>query len=131
MEDDGTHNPVNNLKKEFSLFWQSILGDEYPAKAFENEIIKNLNNLDSDKLKSLTKSLSDTRRQCHQKLEKIKKEIDLHSAKSESLRLVGGDLSETLNKISELNEMGQKISTELFELDEQLKLVRSVEEYSP
>lgn len=80
-----------------------------------------------EEIQEITKGLVEDRKKINQKLELLLKEIDLNSAKLESLKLVGGDVDTTLNRINELNDLGQNMADALLKLDEQLKVVREEE----
>lgn len=80
-----------------------------------------------EEIQEITKGLVEDRKKINQKLELLLKEIDLNSAKLESLKLVGGDVDTTLNRINELNDLGQTMADALLKLDEQLKNVRDEE----
>ena len=105
---------------------EAFHGDEESDsdEAFENS---NVEVMSLDKVRELTKALTEDRKKLNQKLETLSKELDLNSAKLESLRLVGGDDSETLNRIHELNDLGQTMAEALAKLDTKLKAVRSKE----
>jgi methyl-accepting chemotaxis protein len=120
---------VNNLKNEWSLFWDSISGDftESPDEdAFETGRVQVLT---LDQVKEISRSLSKNRRQLNQKIESVNKEIENISMKLETLKLVGGEEEESLKKMNELSDQGQALSQELSRIDERLKAVRQAEEH--
>lgn len=135
---DGSHRSANqkslvqSLKTEWALFWESIAGENETAD--KGQLLENafetgkLQPMSLDDVRSLTRALSQDRRKLNRRLESLKKEIDLNTAKLESLRLVGGEDDETFRKISELNDQGQSLSNELSKLDSQLRLARTKEE---
>lgn len=134
MADDGSrtrNNPpknlVNNLKNEWSLFWDSLSSDfidveEDPFKTGRIQV------LSQEQIRDISQALSKSRRLVNQKIEALNKEIELNSAKLESLRLVGGSEEETLKRIHELSDQGQALSQELAKIDERLKLIRETED---
>ncbi|HEX7675531.1 MAG TPA: hypothetical protein VF412_15250 [Bdellovibrio sp.] len=126
MGDDSSRSIVKSLKKEWALLMEAFHGDEESDsdEAFGNS---NVEVMSLDKVRELTKALTEDRKKLNQKLETLSKELDLNSAKLESLRLVGGDDSETLNRIHELNDLGQTMAEALAKLDTKLKAVRSKE----
>ena len=126
MGDDSSRSIVKSLKKEWALLMEAFHGDEESDsdEAFGNS---NVEVMSLDKVRELTKALTEDRKKLNQKLETLSKELDLNSAKLESLRLVGGDDSETLNRIHELNDLGQTMAEALAKLDMKLKAVRSKE----
>lgn len=131
MEDDSRNSIVKSLKNEWSLFWGSLAGDED-----ESETGKGVDPFESGRLsilsledvKNLTRELSMGRKTVNQRLESLSKEIELNSAKLESLRLVGGSDEETIQKINELTDQGQKLAQELEELDSRLRSARAQED---
>lgn len=126
MGDDSSRSIVKSLKKEWALLMEAFHGDEESEsnEAFENQTVEVMS---LDKVRQLTKALTEDRKKLNQKLETLSKELDLNSAKLESLRLVGGDDSETLDRIHELNDLGQTMAEALAKLDTKLKAVRSKE----
>ncbi len=102
-------------------FWDYLTGDE-DFKTSELPALR------LEEIGTLTKSLSDERKKINQKFERIKKEIDLLVIKLDSLKLVGGDDSETLERITDLNNEGAELALQLEKLDSNLKLVRDQRE---
>ena len=121
MDDGSSKSIVMSLKNEWSLFWESITGDNVPADAFETG---KLEVLTPAQLQEITRSLSQDRKRIHQKIETLNKELDLNAIKLESLRLVGGPEDDTLRRIVELNDIGQFLSDQLQKLDEKIKATR-------
>lgn len=118
----------NSLKNEWSLFWEAIKADGRPD--FEEDFdgaSAVLKQLTVDQVKEMAKQMSQSRKKLNQKIEAINKEIDLNTVKLETLRLVGAEDDSTLQRINELNDLGQKLSQELFALDEKIKLTRKIE----
>ena len=123
--DDGsriTHSFIENLKLEWTLFWDSLVGEDDSAP--EDLIQNKLESLSLEQIKKITKSLSSDRKLLNQQLESVKKEIDLNSAKLETLILVGADSEDTMARIEALNDLGQGLSEQLEKLDHKLKLTR-------
>lgn len=126
MGDDGSSRSiVKNLKNEWTLFWESIAGEEQEETAFETG---KLERLSLDQLHEIIKVLSQDRKRLNQKLESLHKELELNGAKLESIRLVGGQGEETLRRIHELSDIGQVLSEQLNKLDEKIKWTRSRQE---
>lgn len=119
---------VSSLKNEWSLFWDGItgsdIGSENPHPEFGTVSPQPLT---MKQIKDITKALSEEKKRLNQRLEYIKREIELNSTKLQSLQIVGGDADETERKLGELNEQGRHLSMELHELDTRLKLVRHQE----
>ena len=135
MEDDSrnSNSIVQSLKNEWSLFWESLTGEEGDPAAESGEVDEafgsgELRVLSLDDVKRLTQELSQGRKTLNQRLESLSKEIELNAAKLESLRLVGGSDEETLAKINELNDLGQRLAQQLEDLDAKLRLARSEED---
>lgn len=127
--DNSTDSFVESIKTDWNLFWHGIVGEEKnqePIDAFDTAKIEKLN---LDQIKKITKSLSQDRKNLHQKIEEVNKEIDLNTEKIESLKLVGGDYVDTVEQINRLNDIGQLLSTQLDKLNGQLKFFRIREDF--
>ncbi|QDK39219.1 hypothetical protein [Bdellovibrio sp. NC01] len=127
MGDDSSRSIVKSLKKEWALFLEAFQGDDEADKndaSFEDSKVEAMS---LDRVRQITKGLTEDRKKLNQKLETLSKELDLNSAKLESLRLVGGDEDETLNRIHELNDLGQSMAEALAKLDKKLREVRTKE----
>lgn len=123
MEDGSSNSIVKNLKNEWALFWESISGEEpITTDAFETG---KLNILSLDQLQEITRSLSQDRKRLNQKLESLNKELELNTAKLESLRLVGSEDNSTVQRINELSDIGQFLSEQLHKLDEKIRWTRT------
>lgn len=116
-----TNQQAQANQNEGSSFWDYLTGDE----GFRTS---QLPALKLDEIHTLTKSLSDARKKINQKLERIKKELDLLTIKLDSLKLVGGNDEETLERITDLTNQGGELVSELEKLDSNLKLVRDQRE---
>lgn len=106
---------------EPASFWDYLTGEE-DFKTSELPALK------LEEILSLTKSLSDERKKINQKLERIKKEMDMLVIKLDSLKLVGGDESDTLARLAELSNEGEDLTLQLEKLDSNLRLVRDQRE---
>lgn len=121
---------LEGFKSEWSLFWETLTGEdeskpvELQEDPFETGQIEMLT---FDQVRAITKALSQDKRKLNQKMESTKKEIDLNSAKLESLKLVGSDTDDTEARITELHEVGRAITHELVRIDERLKRARLTE----
>lgn len=128
MGDDSSRWNVKSLKNEWSLFcevFQSNKGkNPEAADAFETG---KLEVLSLDQIREITRLLLEDRKKINQKMESISREIDLNSSKLESLRLVGAEQDETLNRIHELNDLGQNMSLALEKLDKKIREIREQE----
>jgi chromosome segregation ATPase len=128
MGDDSSSSIVQSLRNEWSLFWESLSG-EMPEKKDENSFeTGKLKVLSLDDVRRLTRELSQGRKRLNQRLESLTKELELNSAKLESLRMMGSEDEETLRKINELNDQGQRLSHELARLDQTLSAARAHED---
>lgn len=111
------------------MFWHSMVGDEDESESQADAFASGrLQALSIEQVRELTKVLSADRKKLNQRMESIQKEIDLNTAKLESLRLVGGDTTETVERLNQLSDLGQSMSTELARLNEKLKIARSRED---
>lgn len=128
MGDDSSRSIVKTLKNEWSLFWDAFQGEDKEAENSENKIENGkLEVLSLDQIREMTKALVEDRKKLNQKLELVAKEIDLNSAKLESLRLVGAEEEETLKRIHDLHDLGQNMATALSNLDKKLRDIRDKE----
>ena len=127
MGDDSSRSIVKSLKKEWALFLEAFQGDEADETKEDGFDKAQVEVLDMDKIRQLTRALTEDRKKINQKLETLNKELDLNSAKLESLRLVGGSEDETIDRIHELNDLGQKMAEALMKLDSKLKDIRNKE----
>jgi hypothetical protein len=130
MGDDSSRSLVKALKNEWSLFWEAINGEESEFGKADSEFEKMdpPTVMSLDQVRELTRKLVEDRKKLNQKLELISKEIDLNSAKLESLRLVGAEGVETLERIHELNDLGQNMAVALVNLDKKLREIRERED---
>ncbi len=129
---------IGGLKTEWSLFWDTILGDDdSDQEGKKNEdgletkdpfVNGKLESLSLEQIKAITRALSSDRKKLNQKMESLNKELELNAAKLESLKLVGGDFEEPLVRIDELNSQGQKFSEQMNEISERLRLARQRED---
>lgn len=125
MGDDSSRSIIKSLKNEWSLFLEAFHGEENEETT---ELLEAASEpLDLDQIRHMTKSLVEDRKKLNQKMESLNKEIDLNSAKLESLRLSGGEDREILNRIHELNDLGQGLATALTKLDQTLRTIREQE----
>lgn len=121
---------VDGLKTEWALFWDTILGDEETENAGEEPVVKDpfingkLESLSLEQIKAITRALSSDRKKLNQRMESLHKELELNSVKLDSLKLVGGDFEDPLQRINELSDQGQKLSEQLAEISERLRLAR-------
>jgi hypothetical protein len=130
MGDGSSRGIVSALKNEWALLWEAFSGENEEANTKSNDAFctGKLEVLTVAQVREITKSLSEGRKKLNQKLEILNKEIDLNTAKLESLELVGGDKESTLNRINELTDIGQNLTTALVKLDEKLRLAREQED---
>ena len=127
----GSNSPstlVNNLKNEWSLFWNSLSGDFVESESEDPFKTGKIQVLSLEQIRDITKALSKNRRQVNQKIESLTKEIELNSAKLETVRLVGGQDEAIVFRINDLSDQGQILSQELSKIDERLKIIRHTEE---
>lgn len=126
MGDDSSKSILKSLRNEWSMFLEAFQGDENDEKTETLEAVREP--LDLDEIRRITKALLEDRKKLNQKMESLSKEIDLNSAKLESLRLVGAEDHETLKRIHELHDLGQGITTALTKLDQRLRSIREQED---
>ena len=126
MGDDSSKSIMKSLKNEWSLFLEAFHGEENEENAETQEAVREP--MDLEEIRRMTKALVEDRKKLNQKMESLSKEIDINSAKLESLRLVGGEDLETLQRIHELHDLGQGIATALTKLDLRLRSIREQED---
>jgi chromosome segregation ATPase len=126
MGDDSSRSILKSLKNEWSLFLEAFHGEEVPEGIDPDEVV--VKPMDLDQIRTITKHLVENRKKLNQKMESLSKEIDLNSAKLESLKLVGGEAEETLKRIHELHDLGQGIATALTKVDRRLRSIREQED---
>ena len=127
----GSNSPnslVNNLKNEWSLFWNSLSIDFVESESEDPFKSGKIQVLSLEQIRDITKALSKNRRQVNQKIESLNKEIELNSVKLESVRLMGTQDEDIVLRINELSDQGHLLSQELSKIDERLKLIRRTEE---
>lgn len=128
MGDDSSRSIVKALRNEWSLFWDAFQGDEkVTGKSEEIFGSGKLEVLTLDQIREITRALAEDRKKLNQKLELVSKEIDLNSAKLESLRLVGAEGEDVLQRIHDLHDLGQSMATALSNLDTKLREIREKE----
>lgn len=115
-------NILDELRKEWKLFWETLLPDE--NKTLIDLDAAQVALLSREEIKTCIKSLSLKKNEIHRELEKIQKEIELNQAKRESLSLVGGDFESVDERLNVLSELGSSLSEQLEVLNHRLKLMR-------
>lgn len=122
---------LEGIKQEWQLFWHTIV-DEFSDSNSEAKSSDLLNSnvasqLNSEKIRTLSRTLSADRRKINQRLEKIQKEIELNQAKLESLQISGQSTDAVNQRINELHELGGLMSQELQVVDARIKKTREIE----
>ncbi len=131
MGDDSSRSIVQSLKNEWSLFLEAFQGEDELIQNPPDQELANgkLESLSLDQVRELARALSADRKTLNQKMESLSKEIDLNSAKLESIRLVGAEDDGVLKRINELNDAGEAVAKALEILDQQLRAVRRQEDF--
>ncbi len=111
----------NGLREEWSLLVHSFLEDN----SFKPELVQQIQKLDMTPVK---KELSSKRKKLNQSIEKIKIKLDQVNTVIENLELVGSDTSGLMKEIDFLNKEGEKISEEIFALDNKIKKIHELQE---
>lgn len=120
--EDGTSSVKSGIfKQEWKMFWESLLEGEESDE-------QHLPPLTKEGVKSLIKELSSSRKQINQKLEVLNHEIDQHTSKLDSLRLVGSDLEETITSISQMTDEGHRLSLELDKINQKIEKARRLQD---
>lgn len=130
MGDDSSRSIVKSLKNEWSLFLEAFQGDDTEEIKTPQDVFATgqLEVMDLEQIREMTKALVEDRKKLNQKMESLSKEIDLNSAKLESLRLVGGAEDETMSRINELHDLGQSMAQAMQKLDKKLRSIREQED---
>lgn len=136
--DDGSSSILKSLKNDWALLWGSFSEGSSPsasvALAAQEKIAdldlgsEDLQKIDPQQLEFLSRHLSQRRKILNQKLESLNREIEMNSTKLETVRLVGGEEEEILNRISVLTDLGTNVNAELSKLDEKLSFARKKEQ---
>ncbi len=112
---------TSGIGAEWKLLLQGFLGDqEETGKKVDVP-------MSMKELTTLKKSLSQKRKTANQQIERIKNEIEQHTAVIENLKLVGSDTEETEALIEELKTEGSAVSEVLNRIDQQLQRVRELD----
>lgn len=123
---------MDGLKTEWALFWETILGDneteEIQTDSKDPFVNGRLETLSLEQIKAITRALSSDRKKVNQRLEAISKELEMNTAKLESLKLVGGDIEDPMERINVLSDQGQTLSEQLIKINDRLKLARQHED---
>ena len=129
MGDDSSRSIIKSLRNEWSLFLEAFHGEDETTKNEQLNLENENAHLDIDQIRQVTKLLLEDRKRLNQRMESLTKEIDLNSAKLESLRLVGASDEETMSRIHELHDLGQGIATAMTKLDKKLREIREQENH--
>jgi len=133
---------LENIKTEWHMFWAGIVGDdEKDVEVSKNGLLSEDKNdfpdafvtgklqvLSIEQVKLITRALSQDRKKINQRIEQIHREIELNSERLESIKLVGGDVADTIDEINKLNDLGMKLSLQLEKVSQQLDRFRSRED---
>lgn len=129
MGDDSSRSIVNSLKNEWSFLWEALQSDKKVSGVIEEDFGDGtLEVLTLDKIREITKILVDDRKRFNQRLESISKEIELNTAKLESLQLVGANDDDVVKRIHELHDLGVQMAETLSKLDKKLRHIRDQED---
>lgn len=130
MDDDEPGSNKNSLKKEWNLLWSTPSGgdQEWPDIEEDFENPKPIKVMTTDELKKLSRSLSQSRKTIHQKLEELQKSVKLYEEKLESARLVNGDISEIEDQLNQYIDAGQDLVQSLQKIDERIKVLQQQKE---
>ena len=128
MNEDSSQLPKKQgLKNEWSLLVQSFIESSDQEKQTLYEKLHS-SGLKAADLKIHTKKFSQSRKNLNLQIEKIKTEIDRLGGVVENLQLVGSDAEPILEQIEQFNIEGEKLSSEVFELEKKIKKIREIEE---
>lgn len=126
MGDDSSKSIIKSLKKEWALFLEVFHGDEEKVSEVDEAFqMGNLEILSLEKVREITRNLTEDRKKLNQQLEVLSKELEKNSSKLESISLVGGDVTDTEKRIDELNNLGLSMTEALAKIDGKLRDIRS------
>jgi hypothetical protein len=111
MGDDSRH-----IRQDRDFLKQDLVNEDFRTA--------DLPALSTEFIEEMMRNLSLERQRTHRQLERINKEIELIQLKMDSLKIVGGDLGSSVERISELNESGFNLSQKLEKIDLKLKDIR-------
>lgn len=116
------------LKNEWSLLVHGFIesSDQSEKETFLDKIRSS--GLKTNELKIHSKSLSQKRRILNLRIEKIKAEMDHLGTVGENLVLVGSDMDSITERIQLLNLEGEKLSSEVSDIEKKLKKIREIEQ---
>jgi hypothetical protein len=122
---------LDGLKNEWKLFWQTLgehdIVGEHEVAGEEDFYAKKVSTLELEQVYQLSKALSQDRKLLNQKLEKLNRDLELHSIKLESSRLLGEEDPRLLQKINDLSDLGEIMIQQLNLIDNNLRIVREQE----
>ena len=124
-----TMNNVNSprgLRAEWSLLVHSFL-EENTEKGQLIDQIK-ASEMSVEEIKLVKKELSSKRKKMNQSIEKIKIKIEQVNNVIENLALVGSDPAGLMKEIDFLSHEGEKISEEVFTLDQKIKKLHDLQD---
>ena len=120
MKDDPPSN-FSGLREEWSLLVHSFI--DHP----EDQKLK-VEDLSLDQLILIQKNLSQQRKLLNQKIEAVNKQMETLNAVTETLNLVGADTAHVQNELVKLNLLGEKTSTEIFNIEVKIKKIYELKE---
>ena len=118
---------LENIKTEWKLFWSALAGEEVKESEDPFETGR-LSILTIEQVKQITRALSQDRKKINQHMEAINREIDENTGRLDSIKLVGGDSTETIEEINKLNDVGIKLNHQLQKINLQLGRFRQRED---
>lgn len=117
---------VGSFKNEWAMFWEGLTGTTADTREHQDDEFARMKlaPMSMKQIKEITRALSQEKMKLNQRLESIHRELELNSTKLASVKLVGGSSAETLARINELTDQGQKLASELDQVDQRLNIVR-------
>lgn len=111
------------LRSEWSLLISGFIENPKDSEKTLKTVLKEV---DPEALKGVIKTLSADRKIINNKIEKIKSKLDHLLSVIDNLNLVGSETAEINSEIDSLTADGQKLSSQLLEIDEKIKNARMI-----
>lgn len=128
MNDGSKIYPVGPIGSEWNLFWKSFSQSEKMTVKEQIHLVPGkFEVLTLEQVYEALRAITVDRRKVHFAIEKNQKEIELNSAKLESILLVGGSDEKVLQRITELADLERSLDKAFKSLDHKMQSAYSRE----